>query len=265
MERVVLKELLGDFAAQVLEALYPALIEVADDLISNEAARRKIDEIISTRREATVREAVFPSFYYQIGHSDPVLIERNPIAVKVMERIADLSAGPGGGGGKPAPYLLVKKALQVYGKLPARLRTRLVKLGVKASMLGFRMRCISLEEIERQGIPGVRIHPKALCWTMLGTSGIFRAISSCGMVELNVGGGWSEQRRDNLLTSMVDLVSPVVPASKMLLYNTFHPEEKTRLKLFAEEFKEKAPAIMESSLKKYGYFNLVETQVSSAA
>lgn len=258
MERVALKDMLADFVAQVLEAIHPAMIDAMDDLISNELAQKNINDIMIAWQDSKHREPVLPRFYYQVGETSPVLIEPNPGVGKVVDRAIKLIAGPAEGGGKRALYQLLKKALQIHGKLPPMLRVQLVKMGMRVSLIRFSMRYVSLEEIERRGIPGVKIHPRALCWTMLGTSGIFRAISSCGMIEINVGGGWSEQRRDDLLTSWCDFVSPLFPASKILLYDTFHPEDKTRFKLLGEEFREKAPAIMESSLKKYGYFNLVE-------
>jgi hypothetical protein len=265
MERIVLKELLSDFIAQVLEAVHPAMIEAMDDLISNELAQKNINDIMIAMQDSRNQEPVFPRFYYQIGESSPVLIEPNPVVVKMVDRALKLIAGPAEGGGKRSMYTLLKKTLQMYGKLPSILRVQLVKLGTRISLLRFNMRYVSLEEIERRGIPGVKIHPKALCWTLTGVGGLFRSISSCGMIELNVGKGWSEKRRDDLLSSMTDLISPLFPTSKMLLHNTFHPEDKTRFKLFGEEFREKAPTIMESSLRKYGYFNLVETKVSNTA
>jgi hypothetical protein len=265
MEGIVLKDLLSDFVAQVLEAVHPVMIEAMDDLISNELARQNLNETMTAWQDSPNRGSIFPRFFYQIGESSPVLIEPNPVVVKVVDRMLKFVTERSGGIERQSIYTLLKKALQAYGKLPTVLRIRLVKLGTRVSLLRFNMRNISLEEIERRGIPGVKIHPKALCWTMTGVGGVFRAICSCGMIELNLGRGWSEQRRDDLLTALCDLVSPIFPTSKMLLHDTFHPEDKTRFKLLGEEFKKKAPAIMESSLKKYGYFNMVETEVSSAA
>lgn len=265
MEKVVLKGLLSDFAAQVMEAVYPAMIEAMDDLICNELARQNLNEMMTAWQDSPNRGSIFPMFFYQIGESSPVLIEPNPVVVKVADRALKFVTARSGGIERQSPYLLLKKALQIYGKLPPVLRVQLTKFGTKASLLRFRMRYASLEEIERRGVPGVKIHPKALCWAMTGTEGMFKAICNCGMIELNLGRGWSEERRNDLLASLCALVSPIFPTSKMLLYNTFHPEDKTRFKLLGEEFKKKAPAIMESSLRKCGYFNLVETEVSSAA